>query len=562
MRKFLHFIMLTVALLFATNVSAQGNSILKEGSNDVPMTSGKTATFTMPRTDKITIGITESLNVDCAGKEIPYTYMPSSMIGAYVYDFEANEGDVITISGNSISTTTRINITVGSLDLKFESVSPKANAIFSWSIQGMVSVTFNKQVLVNTVKLNNPTNGKSYNVDQLAVHNNQIGFNITNALNDAFNDGLEPGKLFLIKFEGLREATDPTKLFGGNGSLTLQYGAPQKQTNLLSTKTGETELAVGLNEDYNFMSYYSPDGEEGKFVFTFDNDIKEISGARITMGNLDQATVGRFYSEYLEPVIEGNKVTVDARGVMRSLARMFPSVDFETDNEEGRGQIDANHISFSLNNVVDVNGNVAYSNQQGSVGTFSYTFAYKEIIDNIIMDGDRPEDSEGSVKDNNSRVQLWIDQELKSIDGIAIYINVDNGMGEDEEGNPAYTQALITMTPDQIETLITDPIDGTIIGFNLPELKAMVEEGGTEEPVEKEYEAVPGTVIRVVLQVTTTNGMPHDLVVNYYYKQEPSGITELVGNTITTAKAYNIAGQEVSKAAKGIIILNGKKIIR
>lgn len=562
MRKILHIIMLLAAFLFANDINAQNNSILNEGVNDVPIMGGNTATFTMPRTDKIVIGISESLNVNCAGQDIPYDYMPSSLIGAYVYDFKANEGDVITISGMSISTTTRINITVGSVELKFESVSPKDNAIFSWSIQGMVSATFNKAVLVNSVKLNNPANGKSYNVDQLTVHNNQIGFNITNALNDAFNDGLEPGKLFLIKFEGLREAADPTKLFGGNGSLTLQYGAPHKQTNLVSTKTGETELALGLNEDYNFMSYYAPDGEEGKFVFTFDNDIKEVNAARITMGNLDQSTVGRFYNEYLEPVIEGNKITVDARGVMRSLARMFPSVDFETDNEEGRGQIDASHISFSLNNVVDVNGNVAYSNQQGSVGTFSYTFAYKEIVDNIIMDGDRPEDSEGSVKDSNSRVQLWIDQELKSIDGIAIYINVDNGMGEDEEGNPVYTQALITMTPDQIETLMTDPMDGTIIGFNLPELKAMVEEGGTEEPVEKEYEAVPGTVIRVVLQVTTTNGMPHDLVVNYFYKQDPTGITELTNSIAANGKAYNIAGQEVSKAAKGIVILNGKKIIR
>lgn len=553
--------MLLAALMFATDVNA-GNSILKEGTNDVPMTNGNTATFTMPRTDKITIGTTESLFVDCAGKDIPYNYMPSSLIGAYVYMFEANEGDVITISGNSISTTTRINITVGSIDLKLESVSPKDNAIFSWSTQGMITLSFNKKVLLNSVKLNNPATGKSYNVDQLTIHNNLISFNITEALNQAYEDGLQAGKIVLLKFEGIRDADDQSVLYGGNGSLTLTYGAPHKQTQMQSATVGNNALVLGLNENYNFMSYYAPDGEDGRFEFTFSNDIKEISSARITMGNLDQSTTGRFYNENIEPIIEGNKVIIDARGVMRSLARMFPSVDFETGNEEGRGQIDVSHISFALSNVIDINGNPAYSNQQGSVGTFSYTFSYKEIVDNIIMDGDRPEDIEGSVKNSNDRVQLWIDQELKSIDGIAIYIQMDNGQGTDEEGNPVYAQGLISMTPDQIETLFSDPLDGTVIGFNMPELKALADEPGTEEVVEKEYEAVAGTVIRVVLQVTTTNGMPHDLVVNYFYKQNPTGIAEIQNTAIGTAKAYNLAGQQVGNAVKGIVILNGKKVIR
>lgn len=561
MKKLLHLIMFTMALLFTVNANA-ANSILTEGKNVVPMNNGNTATFTMPSTDKITIGITESLVVECAGNNIPYNYMPSSLIGAYVYEFNANEGDVIKFSGNSISTSTVINITVGSIDLKLESVSPKDNAIFNWSSQGMVSVTFNKKILLNTVKLYNPTNGMSYNVDELAIHNNQIGFNITTALAQAFEDGIQPGKAMLIQFEGIREADDPTQMLGGNGKLSLRYGVPQPQTRLESTMVGETALNLGTNEGYNFMSYYPVDVEDGKFVFTFSNDIKEISGARITMGNLDQSTSGRFYYENLEPQIEGNKVTVDARGVMRSLARMFPSVDFETGNEEGRGQIDVNHISFALANVIDVNDNPAYSNQQGSVGTFSYTFTYKEIVDNIIMDGDRPEDREGCVKNSNDRVQLWVDQQLKSIDGVAIYINVDNGQGVDEEGNQVYAQALITMKPEQIETLMSDPIDGTVIGFNMPQLKAMVEESGTEEVVEKEYEAAPGTIIRVVLQVTTTNSMPHDLVVNYYYKQDPTGITEIKNTLSSNGKTYNLAGQQVSNAAKGIVIMDGKKIIR
>lgn len=535
--------------------------------NLIPSMGAFTATYTVSADNVVYIyspGVFTS--VECNGEVINYEYNAANPKGAYIYTHkEAKAGQVITVTCDFwMNAGTKVYISEGFTPLKSVSLSPSQHGeTLSWRTQGMVTVNFNKKVSATSAYVQCPSlSNAKFSVDDLRLSgNNALSCNITTALNSAYEAGLMAGQPFLVKFEGVKD--EDGNLYNNTGILTITYITPQPQGTLVSATVGGGKSLNG----YKFLSWFPADETEGYFVFEFSTelgDIKGESGVEITIGNPDLMMDGKFYRENLPVTVDGKKLYVDARGKLRSLARMFPSVDFGSEGDSGQGFFDFNtdNMSMQLKNIFDKNGNPMLSQGQGSVGSFTYTFPYEDIEDEIVMDGNRTEDAEGSAKSDGSEIQLWIDQQVKSIDGVRLYIQVDNGSRDADTQEVIYATGEVSISKTDIQ-ILSSAKDETIIGFTLPELKAKVLEGGeVENPQEKEYNAAPGTTIRLVLQVTTANGMPHDLVINYIYDCT-NGITEISNVKSNSDCIYNLSGQRITSPRHGMpYIINGKKYVK
>lgn len=556
--------LIALAFIFSMNANAAVEYVFKEGINEVTPYTGFTATYTVQSTGKVEVATTEGMDkVSCGDRIYTYSWVPAASF-PYTYSIDAKAGDVITIY-RSFNMCTQVKITeTGNKVIPIElfSVSPTTGKAFSWSTAGHVSVLFSKPVSVNDVVLK--ANGRSYPVSDINCNNGSLGFNITYALGDARANGLKDNEEFTVEVRGITDLHDATNLYNGNGILTLKYLAPSSQHNMVKATMNGKEFKDGIVSAVKFMSFYAAGGNDGIITVEFDDKVSAVGDCYISMGSVDQSPQGKYFRESFRPQIDGNKVTLDFRGVLRTLARMFPSISLDDiDPNDHFAAFDHEHMSLRIGNVKDSNGNPFYTSTQGNIGSFAFVFNYEEMIDDIVMDGDGIENREGSSKTDGSEVRLWIDQQAKSIDGVRLYIQVDNGNVDEDTQDVIYATGEVDIDKSAIKIISSDPDEGTVIGFTLPQLKAMVTEGGeVEDPQEKEYHAAKGTNIRLVLMVTTANGMPHDLVVNYIYNNA-TGIAEISdSNALNTNRAYNISGQRINPStAKGIVIMNGKKTV-
>lgn len=563
--------MLAFALMTSVSAFAVDELTWVEGKNLVSSNNAFVATFTVTKTDRIYISAPQTFtSVECNGVTYDYKVVYGTEEGAYKYEFDAVEGQVITMKSDFwMSPGSYVYITQGYLKLMPVTFTPAQGNGFNWEGQGMVTVSFNKACTATKACVKIPSLGmKEYAVDQVMLGgSNMLSCSVTNALDQAYNDGLLAGQPFLVVFDGIKDSDK--NLYAGTGNLMVNYIAPKQQGRILSATVEDGKSIDG----YEFKSWFPADDVAGLFVFEFSKEIytgkDKNTSVELTIGNLDQQSEGRFYRETMKYTIEGSKIIVDARGKLRSLSRMFPSVDFETEAEEGvdeRFEINTGFIYMALNNIYDKDGNPMYSTGQGSIGTYSFTLPYKEIVDLIACEGDRAEDQDGNVKKGGDEVRVWIDQTLKSKDGVTVYFNMyDERLGVDENEKPIYAQGMVQIPASEILTVEEDEVEGSILSFNIPELKGSFDViGGDGENINiTDCAPAEGSPLRVILQVTTKEGMPHDLVFSYIYS-ETAGIQNVTASDIRGSRvAYNLAGQRVNAAsAKGIVIMNGKKIIK
>lgn len=557
MRKVLRLCTLLLALSVSVVMSAT-DIVLHEGENVISVSDWVVnATYTVKNDGTIVVDAFTLFQVSSQGVTYEHTYAPGSKHGAYHYEVNAKAGDVINVVNTFFMGKGSVWVTEngsGPVPISIEQISPTAGVAFSWTRAGQMTVNFNKQVIYDNIYLVAGT--KKYSVDEATAGSN-VGCNLTNAIRTAITDGaMKPGDEFVVRFEGLREMLDDANLYNGTGILEIKYFAPGLQGRLVSSTVGGTALKEGVVNGYNLLSYYDTEGEDGIFRFEFDKAVKKVEGARLVMGLLDRSSEGLYYQEYLPVKIDGTVVSIDLRGDLRSYARLFAGVDLEA--LELKDTEAFTTIALALINVTDEQGNPMNSDAQGSVGSYTFTMNYKEIVDNIVMDGDRDVDVDGAEKRVGDDVQLWIDQQVKSIEGISIYFKVvDEGQGTDEEGTPVYVDGEVKVPASAIETVSTDPYDGTVLRFVIPELKKQIELDGAYIP------AADGQKLRVVLQVKTNNGMPHDLVIEYVLRAEATGIEAVPSQAKTQGAMYKLSGQRVSRpTGRGIYVIGGKAVLK
>lgn len=527
------------------------NYTFQEGITTLTAFDSATGVYTATADGTVRIEAQEVFKIEYDGKVYEHDYVPGSQY-AFVYEISnVTAGSQISISSDFVwNSNSRVRITqYGSnqvVPVQIGAVSPSQNRTFPWTTTGMVSINLNKTVVVRKIKLV----AGDYTADVSDVHlGSNIGFNITGALNAALKDGaIQPGDPFMIRIEGLCDANNDKNLYNGDGVLEIHYIAPYPQYDFIGAHVGDAQLSYLELNTYNFLSYYSPDEEDGLFVFEFDAEVGRVGSVFMSMGNLDLDAMGKYHRSALPYTIQGNKVLVDARGTLRTLALLFPAVVEEEIEEgaeaiEGIGAYDTEHTTITLSNVLDKNGNAFLCNAQGSVGSYSFVMGYKEIIDEAYMDGDNV--AEGDEVTAEDEISLWISNSTMKFDGIdvAYFVSVDN---PDDEAEEILEQRHVLVTDFAVEQ---DPLEGVIVTFTMPEMPG----------------AAGGSTIRVSLQnARTADGMPHYMYIEFKAKEDLPDVINTPLQQNAGGSIYRLDGTIVKggSLSRGIYVQNGKKYIK
>lgn len=539
----------TIMAMLITAVCAHADDyILKEGENalDGYQFSVLDAIYTAESDCKVLVEAQEVFVVKHEGVEVKYSYVPGSTY-AYAYEVDnVKAGEKVSVHSD-FTWTSKIRLSVfsngGPIPVKDLAVTPQKDQTFAWYTSGNVTVNFNKNIGLSGVKLK--AGEKEYDVDDVHV-GSSFGCNVTNALNDALKDGtLKPGDKFQLVLTGVRDASDKQNLYNGDGVMTIEYLAPYPQSEFKSVKVGDVDLTYMQSNNYDFLSYFSPDGEDGLFVVEFDGKVGNVGDVFITMGNLDLESSGKFHRSSLPYTIDGNKIYIDARGTLRTIAVLFPAIVEETPEDgtsqnEGLGTFDTEHITLTVSNVRDEHGNAVRTNLPGSVGSFSIVMNYKELVDEAYIDGDNKAD--GDEVKGGEEIKLWLSNPDIKFEGMAVsyFVPVDNP--DDEQSSQE--QKVVVVNDFTCEP---DGVQGEIITFNMPSLE----------------NAIVGTTVRVALHnASSADGMPHYLFIEF----KASGLPDCISTVVKSNNAnviYRMNGVKIDKneAKKGMFIVNGKTMM-
>lgn len=497
---------LTASILALSPLMAQEVITLHEGDNIMPHYSSVTATFTPENDCKVLIEAEDQYKVQYDGQTYAFTYVSTNYPACVCEIDKVKAGATITLQNDFVMmplvriTTMPIGTAV---PVELNASIPAQGSSDFWNENGLLSLTFNRNVTLSGATLS--VGQAQHDIEILHV-SSAITLNVGPTLNQLLADGtLQPGAAFIVTVTGLCDAADPTNLYKGTGKLSLRFRAPQPQYGLVSTTVaGQTLSLTGLN-DYTFLSFYSPEEEDGLFVFEFETDVKSVGSANLLMGNSDLDAQGKYHKGELPCRIEGNKVLVDARGTLRTLNILFPAVVEDVIDESteavgpGAGTYDTEHATIRLSNVIDVNGNYFRAQQAGNLGSFSYYMNYKELMETINFDGDNKMAGEEVV--SGESIRLWLGSENVRFDSLLITY-----LTEVEED--AFEQRCVFVKDFQIEP---DPYQGVIISFVMPVMT----------------DVAIGQLVRVTLyEASTTDGMPHDLSIDFK-AGAPAAITQV-----------------------------------
>lgn len=540
MRKSLH-IALTIAALMVSLCAGANDYILKAGTNKVAMFQPANAMYIATSDSKVDIVCMEVYSVTYKGVGAKYQYANNKHI--YEVDSVAAGDTVFVQNGFPMNDLIEVKVMeAGSVTpVELVSTNPTAGRTFPWTAAGMVSVRFNKNIRFNSIKLHAGEN--KYDVDDIQS-GSSIGFNITNALNQVSADSVvAPGEKFSIVISGLRDADNADNLYNNTGELTIEYVMPYPQHNMVEAKVNGSQLNYLTMNDYTFLSYYPVDGEDGVFTFEFDDDVKSVSSVSFTSGNIDLSAEGKYHKSELKYTIEDNKVIVDVRGVLRTVNALFPAITESEEGEEGGmgGTFSPSPITITLSYVLDSHGNAFYSAAPGSIGSYSFSMPYKELEDNVSLDGDNL--PSGAEVKTGTEVSIWISDASLKFDGFDVTYFVQDPAAV--EGDTILNAQTAHVADYQSEP---DAIEGVIVTFTMPDID----------------EAFEGSTVRVSLKDAATNdGMPHSLYIEYVAGAKEAAAIEGVNTTSKKNEdIYSINGAKISSpAVRGIYVVGGRKIL-
>lgn len=500
MNKVFRYCSLLFVLMVAVSVSAN-DYVLHEGENSLTAFRSANATFTATVDGNIVVEAQEIYNVDCNGANYPMDYLPGA---AYPYTCEVigvKVGDVVSIASNYVMNTgSKVCITQlpGGVPLPVElsSYSPEMRQEFPWSSLGIISLVFNKAVILSSASL--IVGDNTYNITTININGNLVGLDITAPLNQALFEGsLSKGKPFAIEIRGLADAKKRDNLYNGNGVLRMGYLAPAPQSHLVDATIGGEHLNYTTANSYRMKSYYDPEiTGDGLLELTFDNDIQSVGNVMLTMGNMDLISAGKFHRSDLPYSIDENKVTIDLRGTLRSIHALFPNV---VENDESGENVlmdfDTEHVTISVNNIIDINGSPVATTQAGNIGSFAFTMGYEEIADNLVMDGENI--SEGDAVNPGDEIKLWL-SEAVAFDAINVAYEVaQEGENSNVDGYLGYVVENIIVTDFSV---VSDGDNGLVVTFTMPEMP----------------EGVDGRPVTVsLINAKSENGIPHDLIIRF-----------------------------------------------
>lgn len=314
---------------------------------------------------------------------------------------QCTAGNTYYVGGSMPSSTVTVKYLAEAEPLKLTACSPEDGGVFN-VIKGTVDLEFNQKVSVSGCLM---TFGNQTLNPELFVTNAYVSANAKAMLMAAYNNGsLHEGDDIKFTFSGIKSLED-NSLLNGTGTFEVTYKASAKPMSLVSS-VNTPSAAFPVND---FKSYYMKDDATGTVTVTFSETIGSVDGVTLTFGNIDgtgeDGEASQYYREEVSYNIIDNNIIIDLKGKLRRFADMLPGVDISTVAPAFQDRFKT--MNLLITGVKDANGNLAYSDGQGTLGSYGFVYNFKEI--EYTVAGDWAVDG-NAINSDTKNVELWMQE--------------------------------------------------------------------------------------------------------------------------------------------------------
>lgn len=370
---------------------------------------------------------------------------------------QCTAGTTYYVGGSMPSSKVTIKYLAEDEPLKLTGCSPASGSTFD-VIKGTVNLEFNKKVSISGCLV---TFGNQTLNPGVLVQNAYASVDVKKQIMAAYNNGsLHEGDEIKFTFSGIKDAKT-NALLNGNGTFEVTYTAPAKPMSLVSSvNTPSAGIPVT-----DFKSYYMKGDATSVVTVTFSDAIGSVGGVTLTFGNIDGTgeddAPSQYYREEVPYTIDGNNIVIDFKDKLRRFADMLPGVDLSTIAPQFQDRFKT--MNLSINGVKDVNGNLAYSDGQGALGSYGFVYNFKEIDYSVATDLT----VEGNaITSDTKTVELW----LQETGGKAVFTGVKFAYKENGEDKT-------TVVPFSSLTVADDESDKDAKLYTIPVPDVNMDEG-------------------------------------------------------------------------------------
>jgi hypothetical protein len=318
-----------------------------------------------------------------------------------------------------------------SRSLDISSNTYPSNSTFSAAGDSQIDITFTSAVTVDAVTIS--TGSVTEGVTNYRTTGSYLMIGISDILKKWYANGtIKAEQKFVVKVTGVRATADATNLYNGDGVLELTYYAANAPIEMTAAQSsdGSVTLVNGAVSSTNFLSYFTESNPVGKYVFTFSQPLDPTKGeVKLIYGN-QEGDDGEYYVETLTPSFSDDykTMTVDFSGKLRRAKDMVTSAT-------NYGQ-----ITLGLTHLMGADGQYVYTDTQGGLGSFYFTFGYSEVTADIAAEWD-PEESLAEA----DSLEIYVtNYSALEYDGIKFAWTVSG-----EETSVVVAKADLQITPDE-----------------------------------------------------------------------------------------------------------------
>lgn len=373
---------------------------------------------------------------------------------------QCTAGTTYYVGGSMPSSNVTIKYLAEDEPLKITGYSPEEGSTFD-VIKGTVNLEFNKKVSISGCLV---TFGNQTLNPGVLVQNAYASVDVKKQIMAAYNNGsLHEGDEIKFTFSGIKDAKT-NALLNGNGTFEVTYTAPAKPMSLVSSvNTPSAGIPV-----IDFKSYYMKGDATSVVTVTFSDAIGSVGGVTLTFGNIDGTgeddAPSQYYREEVPYTIDGNSIVIDFKDKLRRFADMLPGVDLSTIAPQFQDRFKT--MNLSIKGVKDVNGNLAYSDGQGALGSYGFVYNFKEIDYSVATDWTVDGISNASITSDTKTVELW----LQETGGKAVFTGVKFAYKENGEDKT-------TVVPFSSLTVADDESDKDAKLYTIPVPDVNMDEG-------------------------------------------------------------------------------------
>lgn len=145
-----------------------------------------------------------------------------------------------------------------------------------------------------------------------------------------------------------------------------------------------------------FLSYWAPGAPEGIVEFEFDAPLMDDGLTYVYLGWGNAEGEGEYYAEEIVCKIEGNTLSADLTGKLRTPATMTPQFPNAMYNQ----------MALDIKNVRDEHGVPVASPGQGTIGSYSYLLPYELISRTNVISEFTP--GNGALLKDVDNINIWM----------------------------------------------------------------------------------------------------------------------------------------------------------